>query len=285
MSPGKSLKHIFNRAATHAATAVAAVVLALGVGGGVAINSELSHETSPPVASVQMHDGAVTQLRGMAAEILAQQARIDFNAQSLQKAQANLGVNGGKLDEQMKSLQSARDQQTKDEQAQQDRLSEFRKQIWFNPSLSEKNADNLYTELFYAAQEKGMGNITDYFSPMTDALTFRDEIIAKRGLPLEPAKISSQAAQETVLAGRTADKSNDNKELFGGFGAGLGAGALAFSLIVLGHRGRRREEDEARASKAAQQKIERAAEPSPPPPPESKPAPASEPAPPRKFAV
>lgn len=246
MSAFKKLRHIFNRAVGNTPAIIAAGALSLGLGWNVMNSTEVHHSTTPPVANVQMHDATVDELRTMAADILTQQERISFNARTLQNAQSNIGANeGASLEQQMADLQNARDRQIADEQAQDQRLHDFRKTVWFNASISEKEADNLYTELFYAAQDKGFGNITSFFSPMTDALTFRDETVADANLPQDPAQVSNEAGQNVLEQARAADEVNDGKEMRNGAGAALGGGLFSLGLIWLAYAGRRREEEEA----------------------------------------
>lgn len=297
MSALKKLRHIFNRAVGNTPAIIAAGALSLGLGWNVMNSTEVHHSTTPPVANVQMHDAAVDELRTMAADILAQQERINFNARTLQNAQSNIGANeGASLEQQMADLQNARDRQIADEQAQDQRLHDFRKTVWFNASISEKEADNLYTQLFYAAQDKGYGNITGFFSPMTDALTFRDETVADANLPQDPAQVSNQAGQNVLEQARAADEVNDGKEMRNGAGAALGGGLFSLGLIWLAFAGRRREEEEAdrleqereKEREIAREEARRARKPTPEPAPEQNnetPAEERKPSSPGKFSL
>lgn len=255
----KKLRKIFNRISTNAAFLVAAA--GASIGGGFYANSALEqhHAQTAPVANVALHDAEVSQLKRLGAEIIENQTRIDFNARSLQQAQQNIGTAATPLAGQLEDLQSARDQQLRDEAAQQEKLAQYRKAIWFNPALSEKEADAIYTELFYQAQEKGMGNITNFFSPMTDALTFRDEVIAAMNLPLDPAKVTNQQVEAALNSGRAQDEANDALETKGALGTAFGGGLLTLGLAVLGFRARRREEEERETLKQQEETAREAA--------------------------
>lgn len=255
----KKLRKIFNRVSTNTAFLVAAV--GASIGGGFYANSTLEqyHAQTAPVANVALHDAEVSQLKTLGDDIIENQTRIDFNARSLQQAQQNIGTAPTPLGNQLADLQSARDQQARDEAAQQEKLAQYRKAIWFNPALSEKEADDVYKELFYKAQEKGMGNITNYFSPMTDALTFRDEVIAAMNLPLDPAKVTNKQAEDALNAARAHDDANDALETKGALGTAFGGGLLTLGLAVLGFRARRREEEERETLKLQEETAREAA--------------------------
>lgn len=263
MSLFKRVRHVFNRVATKGTATVSAAVLSLGLGYTAMNSMEQFHETAPPVASVEMHDAAAAQVRQMGADILARQEALDFNKRALDQAQHNIGLNGGPLATQLDGLKQAQERQARDEQAQLDRLAQYRKALWFNPALSEKEADKLYTGLFYAARDKFMHNITNYFSPMTDALTFRDEIISQRNLPRDPAKISDEAAEQAVQNARGLDDANDAAEVAVGLAAALGGGLIPLALLWPGFRGRRRE-DEAPKPALLQDNTPLREEPEPP---------------------
>lgn len=274
MSAFKKLRHIFNRVVGSGPAVVAAGALSLGIGWNVASNSEVHHSTTPPVANVQMHDAAVSSLQSMASDILAEQARINANAQTLHYAQRNIGANeSATLAQQMADLQAAQDNQAASERAQDQRMHDFRKTVWFNPAISEKEADKLYTDLFYAARDKGFVNIPAFFSPMTDALTFRDEIIAAQNLPQDPSQISNATGESVLEQGRSMDSANDGRELVNGAGAALGSGLFSLGLIWLGFAGRRREQEEENRLEQERERREReearrARKPAPKPAPE-----------------
>lgn len=285
MSAFKKLRHIFNRAVSSTPAIIASGVLSLGIGWEVANNFEVRHSTAPPVVDVQMHDEAVARLQSMTAEIMEEQERLNANAQTLLYAQRNIGAHeSAPLAQQIADLQAAQDNQAASEKAQQQRLHDFRKALWFSAAISEKEADKIYTDLFYAARDKGFMNIPAFFSPMTDALTFRDEINAKAKLPQDPAQISNAAAERVLEQARARDADHDYGQLFVGAGAAFGGGILSLIMISLGFTGRRREEEETHSPEQ-----ERARKTAPKPAPEQDIAPlrqeVKKPNPPGKFSL
>ncbi len=246
MSAAKSIKRIFNRVASHTATAILAGGLALSTGIATYGGLEEYHSAVPPVSGYEATSAAETKVENMARDILREQAKLDFTLSSINSAQGNLGKNTGSVTSQINELNDTREQYDRDMEAQMKRLTDYRREIWFNPTLSEAKADALYQKLFYAAQEKNLSTINKFLAPMTDALTFRDEIIGK---PRPMAEVSDSYVAQTVDIARSTDKAHDGKEVIGGIGAALLEGLLSAALIAGAHRGRRREEEEAKRDK------------------------------------
>ncbi len=246
----KKISHMFNRVATHGATAFMA--LALSIGGGVYSYNEADsrHETTAPVVDMQKSSTAEQALRAQSAAILKEQARLDFTATSLTKMQDNLGQNTASVKSQLQDLADARAQYVRDTETQTKRLADFRRGLWLNPALSEQLADKIYTDLFYAAQDKGMQNIIDFMAPMTDALTLRSETMKQLNMRYDEAAYSHADVQKLVEAARAADAVHDKEEIMKGLGFGALDAALLFSWIGIGFVGRRKEERDAAEEEA-----------------------------------
>ncbi len=257
MSAAKSIKRIFNRVASHTATAILAGGLAITTGITTYGGLETYHSAVPVVSDYNATTAAELKVENMARDILREQAKLDFTATSIKKAQANLGTSTGSVKTQMNELNDAREQYDRDMEAQMKRLTDYRREIWFNPALSEAKADALYRKLFFAAQEKNLGTINNFLAPMTDALSFRDETIGK---PRAISEVSDRDVENTVAVARATDNAHDGKEIFGGIGAGLLEGLISAALIAAGHRGRRRENEEAERDEEKREQDARNAE-------------------------
>jgi hypothetical protein len=258
--PVKKIKSIFNRVASHGATAAVALMLSIGTGIGTNSALDSTHENTAPIASVQAHSVAEAKVKYMAVDILREQAKLDFTATSIAKAQANLGTSTEPLPAQMQQLNDIREQYDRDMESQAKRLADFRREIWFNPALSEKQADVLYQDLFYAAQGKNLSTINNFLAPMTDALAFRDETIAAMKLAHDPLQADNATTAQVVEKARAADDSHDAWEIMGGIGAALAEGFMAVGLIAAGFRGRKREEEEAEREQEQRERDRRIAD-------------------------
>lgn len=256
----KKISHIFNRVATHGATALLA--LALSVGGGIYSynQADTRHDAVAPVTSVEQSATAEQTLRAQGAEIMREQVRLDFTATSLQKMQDNLGTNGSSVKSQLQDLADARAVYDRDVEAQTRRLGEYRRSLWLNPAISEQQADKIYTDLFYAAQDKGLHTINNFLAPMTDALTLRDETIQSLHMTMDEKTATLADVQKLVEAARAADSAHDNAELGTGIMMGLLDAAVLFSWMGVGLIGRRKEEREAAEEQAEREGRQRIAE-------------------------
>ncbi len=242
MSLVKKLSRIFNRTVTHGGYIATSVALTAGIGIGVAMHDTHPLSSSAPVANVQMHDAEVNRLQTMADEILSQQYRIEINRKSVEQAQANLGKTDAKLSDQLAAVAQANEQNMRDMQAQHERLAAYRKEILFNNVVPEKEADHMYTTLFDKARDRQMGDITDFFSPFSDALTERDEVVGGMGLAgTDPQKISDARAESITNIMRSAATSESSHDHGQGLIDALEAAGFLFSLTGLGAVGRRRE--------------------------------------------
>ena len=246
----KKFSHIFNRVATHGATAFMA--LALSIGGGVYSYSvaDSQHEKLAPVIDVQQSSTAEQALRAQGDALMREQERLNFTAQSLAKMQDNLGTNGSSVKSQLQDLADARAQYDRDNDAQTKRLADYRRTLWLSPALSEQQANKIYTDLFYAAQDKGLNSINNFLAPMTDALTLRSETMQQLNMRYDETAYSHADVQKLVEAARAADAAHDKDEILTGLGFGLLDAALLFSWVGIGFAGRRKEERDAAQEEA-----------------------------------
>jgi hypothetical protein len=239
----RKLTRAFNRAVTHGGYLATAAALSLGIGIGADINHHAAWETQPPAANVEMHAAALNRLHRMSDDIVNAQYKIDFAARSIATAQQTLGQqqDAKSMGENVDALQAAFDKNQDARQTQQERLALFRKEVLLNPSLSEKEANDIYVALWDKAKDNQLGDIQNYFSPFSDALKMRDETIARLHLPRDAAKVSDAQAEQLVAASRAAADDIGTEAAEKGLIEGLETLGGLLSLSALGAFGRARQ--------------------------------------------
>ncbi len=243
MSFGKKLSRIFNRTVTHGAFIAASLIGSGAIGYEVADHLDGVQSTQAIVASADAHQAALEKINRMSDEIIRFEGQIQFTASALEHAKANIGTNGGKISEQLADVQAGFTRNEMAQQVQMTRIADFRREILFNPALSEKEASDIYDALWYKSNSSELRN---FFSPFEDALAYRDETIAALKLPHNPAAVTFKDAEAVVTAARAADDASDSLEWKMGVASGIGSLAGLFGLSFLGATRKRREEAEPR---------------------------------------
>ncbi len=249
MSFGKKLSRIFNRTVTHGAFIAASLVASGSAGYEVANYMDGVPSPTPIVATVSAHQAALDKLTRMSDDIISNEGKIQFAASALEHAKANIGTNGGKISEQLADVQAGFAQNGMAQQVQMTRIADFRREILFNPAISEQEAKDSYDALWYKSNSAELRN---FFSPFEDALAYRDETIAALKLPHDPAAVTFKDAERVTIAARAADDASDSAEWKAGVATGIGSLAGLFGLSFLGGVRKRREEEEPRPQQRTQ---------------------------------
>ena len=241
MSLGKKLSRIFNRTVTHGAFIAASVIGSGTVGYDVACHLDGVQNPQAIVTTASAHQAALDKITRMSEEIIRNEGKIQFAASALEHAKANIGANGGKISEQLADVQAAYTQNDMAQQVQMTRIADFRREILFNPAISEKEATEVYDALWYKSNSAELRN---FFSPFEDALAYRDETIKALNLPHDPAAVSFKDAERVTVAARAADDASDTRELETGIASGISSLAGVLGLSFLGARNKRREKEQ-----------------------------------------
>lgn len=213
------------------------ILTALAVGFGTYSHMDEPHATS--AAKPQLEADSIAHLRDMADDIIQQERRIAFHASAVDTAKENIGKVPGDWSQQFTTVQTEYDKITVERATQNARLEKYRTEILFSPALSEKKADAIYTEFYYKADGQNLYAITNFFSPFTDALKYRDECKVQFGAAAATPETGAALSKKIVTCGRDADAAANSNEI----SKGLMAGGLtaAFGLLApLGALVRRR---------------------------------------------
>ncbi|MDE1154030.1 MAG: hypothetical protein PW788_15975 [Micavibrio sp.] len=239
MSFARKLSRAFNRTVTHGAFIAASVIMSAGTGYEVSNYLDGVQNAVAPQANVEMHNAAADKVNKMVQDITTSQERIDFSWTALQAAKENIGKNGGKIAEQLADVNAGFTAYEASRAEQMERLKTLRRELLFNPALSEKEATTLYEALW---EQSTTGDYRNFFSPFKDAMAYRDETIARLHAPQSAAQATEADAERVVTAARAADDASDTNEWQKGLEGGIGTLGGLLSLSFLGARRKRRED-------------------------------------------
>lgn len=162
MSFARKLSRAFNRTVTHGAFIAASVIMSAGTGYEVSNYLDGVQNAVAPQANVEMHNAAADKVNKMVQDITTSQERIDFSWTALQAAKENIGKNGGKIAEQLADVNAGFTAYEASRAEQMERLKTLRRELLFNPALSEKEATTLYEALW---EQSTTGDYRNFFSP------------------------------------------------------------------------------------------------------------------------
>jgi len=238
MSFARKLSRAFNRTVTHGAFIAASVMMSAGTGYEISNYLDGVQSAIAPQANVEMHNAAADKVNKLVGDITTAQERMDFSWNALQSAKDNIGKNGGKISDQLADVNAGFRTYEADRDAQMERFKALRRELLFNPALSEQEATKLYNDMW---DQSTTGDFRGFFSPFKDAMAYRDETIAKLHAPQSADKATEADAERVTAAARAADDASDTRELEDGIAGGIGTLGGLLSLSFLGARRKRRE--------------------------------------------
>lgn len=281
----KKLKSVFNRVANKGVAIATAGVMSLGIGIGTMNAVDVTASSERP-AQTETYDP--NALYRQAWDFARTAEKLDFERDALNAAKRNLGTGNSALSEQFASLDKAYAAHRKNTGENGQRVADYMKQIWFNPGMSEQDAQRAIRD-----GEKNVGGYYRYTSGgpsyyTVGQLQFRDEMREKFGLPADPAKITNEQLWQVVEAADNAYEMNAWQQGGALLGGGFASLLLGLGLVRLGYGNRWRLMDEeskpspaiepARPDTPKPTPAPVASEETPPPAPQAQPGP-------KKFAV
>lgn len=206
---------------------IGTIITTLAVGLGTYSHLDEQHDTS--AAKPQLEADSIVHLRDMADDIIKHERRILYYGDMIDTAKSNIGKTPGDWSQQFTAVQTEYDKLTVERDAQNGRLEKYRNEILFNPALSEQKGDAIYTEFYYKASDLDLHRITNFFSPFTDALKYRDECKVQFGAAAATPETGAALSKKIVACGRDTDAAANSHEV----NVGLTAGALTLAFGIL----------------------------------------------------
>jgi hypothetical protein len=227
------LSKIFNRAVRSPGHCIATGVLGVGILTGTLVMTAQPYEVRTPVTvTAAQSEEAAAKANGIITEMRRAWYKNNLTATAIRTTHRQIGEGGLPQPAQFEALRRAQDQLEQDLQQQRERYVQLRQELLFNPALSERAAKDIYKQIHQERYYNTDNAI--YFHNFGDQLAFRDEMIARTGLPLDPAKNSTAAADRLVK--QMDDRESRHNWLRGISAIGAATGFMGLGLWGLGFR-------------------------------------------------